>query len=67
MGTESDNRQEITNMRVEGARSDAEASSARDQLSSLLRETENQVSFHTSLVDDSSTIGFCFEYLSPKG
>jgi nucleoprotein TPR len=35
-------RQEITNMRVEGARADAEASSARDQLSSLMRETENQ-------------------------
>lgn len=35
-------RQEITNMRVEGARADAEASSARDQLSSLMRETENK-------------------------
>uniref|UniRef100_A0A7I4FVD3 Nucleoprotein TPR/MLP1 domain-containing protein n=1 Tax=Physcomitrium patens TaxID=3218 RepID=A0A7I4FVD3_PHYPA len=35
-------RQEITNMRVESARADAEASFARDQLSSRMRETENQ-------------------------
>lgn len=31
-------------MRVESARADAEASFARDQLSSRMRETENQVS-----------------------
>ncbi|CAK9272885.1 unnamed protein product [Sphagnum jensenii] len=35
-------RHEITNARVERARADAEAASARDQLISLRRETENQ-------------------------
>lgn len=36
-------RQEITGARVESARADGAASIAREQLASLIRETENQV------------------------